>query len=171
MDTGRRRRVRLGHVRHHAVVNIQDQIFQGHLRKATDITSSRKMKSALQRLMTETAGATSPRSWRCYDPSGRSCTMFASSSCEVRLQKNSSLDRGCTREEGLIQPRYSQPFGVPNFNCDGKRYHVMSLDTVASNTVAVRRRRVSPITTGRSLPCFLFNAVSLAPAIQETTQP
>ena len=37
----------------------------------------------------------------------------------------------------------SQPFAVPNPNCDGWKCRVMSLDTVASKAFAVRRQRVS----------------------------
>ena len=38
----------------------------------------------------------------------------------------------------------SQPFGVPNPNCVGWRWCVMSLVTVASSAFATRRRKVSP---------------------------
>ena len=42
----------------------------------------------------------------------------------------------------------SQPFLVPNPSCDGRRYRVMSSETVASKAFAVKRRRSSPTATG-----------------------
>ena len=57
----------------------------------------------------------------------------------------------------------SRPLLVPNPSCAGRRYRVMSADTAASIAFAVRRRRVSPTTTGQWLPSF---SASEAQAIQ-----
>ena len=42
----------------------------------------------------------------------------------------------------------SQSFLVPNRSCVGRKYRVVSSETVASKAFAVRRRRVSPTATG-----------------------
>ena len=47
----------------------------------------------------------------------------------------------------------SQPFAVLNPNCCGRRYRVMSSDTVGSKAFAVRRRRVSPTATVFLVQC------------------
>ena len=64
-----------------------------------------------------------------------------------------------------------QPFLLPNLRCDGRRYRVLSSETVASGTFAVRRRRVSPTATGRWQLSFFFKARSEALAIQGVNGP
>ena len=54
-------------------------------------------------------------------------------------------------------------------SCAGRRYRVMSSETVASRAFAVRRRRVSPTVTGRWLPSFFLKTVSEALTVQKTT--
>ena len=54
----------------------------------------------------------------------------------------------------------SQPFFVPNSNCAGRRYRVLSSETAASKAFAVRCGRVSPSATGRWLPFYFLKAVS-----------